>query len=110
MARQSGGRKARRALRCAPLADALKPVHPGEAGGQFRPLKDADVEAVNENIFRILEEVGFSEATPHCIETCTAAGAVLGNDGRLRMPRSVVENAMALGPAQPGAVRPGPRA
>ena len=96
MARQSGGRKARRALRSAPLADELKPVHPGEAGGQFRPLKDADVEAVNENIFRILEEVGFSEATPHCIETCTAAGAVLGSDGRLRMPRPVVENAMAL--------------
>ena len=96
MARQSGGRKARRALRSAPLDDALKPVRPGEAGGRYRPLKDADVEAVNKNIFRILEQVGFNEATPHCIETCTAAGAVLGSDGRLRMPRPVVENAMAL--------------
>ena len=56
------------------------PFIPGEAGGRYRPLKDADIAAVNENIFRILEEVGFSEATPHCIETCTAAGAVLGND------------------------------
>ena len=96
MARQSGGRKARRALRSAPLADTLKPVHPGETGGQFRPLKDADVAAVKENVFRILEEIGFNQATPHCIEACTGAGAVLGADGRLRMPRAVVENAMAL--------------
>ncbi len=96
MARQSGGRKARRALRSAPLADALKPVHPGEAGGQFQPLKGADVEAINANVFRILEEVGFGDATPHCIETCTSVGAVLGDDGRLRMPRAVVENTMKL--------------
>ena len=95
MARQSGGRKARRALRSAPLAEALKPVHPGETGGQFRPLRGSDLEAVNENIFRILTEVGFGEATPHCIEACTGVGAVLGDDGRLRMPREVVENAMA---------------
>ncbi len=96
MARQSGGRKARRALRSAPLAEALKPVHPGEVGGQFRPLTDTGIEAINENVFRILAEVGFGEATPHCIEACTGAGAVLGNDGRLRMPRAVVENAMKL--------------
>ena len=96
MARQSGGRKARRALRSAPLADALKPVHPGEAGGQFRPLKAADVEAINANVFRILEQVGFGDATPHCIETCTSVGAVLGDDGRLRMPRAVVENTMKV--------------
>ena len=96
MARQSGGREARRALRSAPLADALKPVHPGEVGGQFRPLKDADSAAINDNVFRILGEVGFSEATPHCIEACTGVGAVLGDDGRLRMPRAVVENAMGL--------------
>ena len=96
MARQSGGRKARRALRSAPLAEALKPVHPGEVGGQFRPLTDTGIEAINENVFRILAEVGFGEATPHCIEACTGAGAVLGNDGRLRMPRAVVKNAMKL--------------
>ena len=83
------------ALRSAPLADALKPVHPGEVGGQFRPLKDADIAAINDNVFRILEQVGFSEATPHCIEACTGVGAVLGDDGRLRMPGAVVENAMA---------------
>ena len=94
MARRSGGRQARKAQRSAPLADAIKPVHPGESGGQFKPLTQADVAAITDNIFRILEEVGFADATPHCIDTCTRAGAVLGDDGRLRMPRGLVEQAM----------------
>ncbi len=94
MARRSGGRQARHALRAAPLADDIKPVNPGELGGTYKPLSDANVAAIDENIFRILEEVGFNQATPHCIETCTAYGAVLGDDGRLRFPRDVVEKAL----------------
>ena len=94
MARRSGGRQARQALRSAPLAEEAKPVHPGEEGGRYRPLSDSDVADIDANIFRILEEVGFNDATPHCIETCTAIGAELGDDGRIRMPRDVVENAL----------------
>ena len=94
MARRSGGRRARQALRNAPMAEEMKPVHPGELGGRYRPLSETDIAAIDANVFRILEEVGFSEGTPHCIETCTAVGAVIGDDGRLRMPRHVVENAL----------------
>jgi len=50
--------------------------------------------AIVDNAFRILAEVGFADATPHCIETCTVAGAVLGEDGRLRMPGSLVERTL----------------
>jgi trimethylamine--corrinoid protein Co-methyltransferase len=96
MARRSGGREARKALRSAPLAEETKPVHPGERGGQYRPLSESGIAAINENVFRILAEVGFNDATPHCIEVCTAAGAIMGNDGRLRMPAEVVENALDL--------------
>ncbi|MCH7822431.1 MAG: trimethylamine methyltransferase family protein [Proteobacteria bacterium] len=94
MPRRAGGRQARKALRSAPLAEDVKPVHPGESGGQYRPLSDADVAAIDANIFKILEEIGFNDATPHCIEACTSVGAVLGDDGRVRMPRAVVENAL----------------
>ena len=94
MARRAGGRQARKALRSAPLAEETKPVHPGELGGAYRPLSDSDVAAINENIFRILDEIGFADATPHCIESCTSVGAIMGDDGRLRFPRSVVETAM----------------
>jgi len=96
MAQRSGGRNARLAQRAAPLAPELKPVRPGETGGQFEPLKNEGVAAIRENIFRILAEVGFGDATPHCIEVCTGAGAILGDDGRLRMPREAVERAISL--------------
>ncbi len=96
MARRSGGREARRALRSAPLTKEAKPVHPGESGGQYKPLDAAGIAAIDDNVFRILEEIGFGDATEHCIETCTAFGAVMGDDGRLRMPREVVEKALSL--------------
>ena len=92
--RRAGGRQARRAARAAPLAEAVKPVRPGHSGGQYRPFTGEGVAAVVDNAFRILEKVGFADATPHCIETCTAAGAVLGDDGRLRMPRGLVESTL----------------
>jgi trimethylamine--corrinoid protein Co-methyltransferase len=94
MARRSGGRRARLAERSAPLAESVKPVHPGESGGQYKPLSEQGITAITENIFSLLEEVGFGDATPHCIETCTAMGAIMGNDGRLRMPRAIVETAV----------------
>ena len=94
MARRSGGRRARRAERAAPLAEAIKPVRPGHTGGQYRPLSSDGVAAIADNAFEILQRVGFADATPHCIETCTAAGAVLGGDGRLRMPKGLVERTL----------------
>ncbi len=94
MSRRSGGRKSKVAIRSAPLAEKNKPVHPGELGGQYKPFETNDMEAVIENIYRILEEIGFNEATPHCIKTCTEYGAIMGNDGRLRMPRETVKKAI----------------
>jgi trimethylamine--corrinoid protein Co-methyltransferase len=85
---------ARLAQRSAPLAENIKPVHSGESGGQYKPLDERDIPAITENIYRVLEEIGFGDATPHCIDTCTGAGAVLGNDGRLRMPRELVNSAL----------------
>ena len=94
MPRRAGGRQARHALRSAPLSEETKPVRAGIQGGSYRPLSNSNIAAIDENIFRILEEIGFKDATPHCIETCVAAGAILGDDERLRMPRDVVENAL----------------
>ena len=81
--RKSGGREARIALRNAPLKEEEKPVNAGEKGGRYKPLSDKQVLDIEANIYRILEEVGFGDATPHCIETCVAFGATLGDDGRL---------------------------
>ena len=43
----------------------MKPVRPGERGGRYHPFTDQDLETIVENIYRILEEVGFKDATPH---------------------------------------------
>ncbi len=94
MARRSNARAAKIAQRTAALAEDLKPVHPGETGGQYRPLSESDVEQIHATVFRILEEVGFADATEHCIETCTRVGAIYGDDERLRFPRAVIEAAM----------------
>ncbi|MCS5610196.1 MAG: trimethylamine methyltransferase family protein, partial [Candidatus Poribacteria bacterium] len=96
MTRRRGGRKAKVAIRSAPLSEKSKPVHPGESGGQYKPLTDEGVGDIIENSFRILEEIGFNQATPHCIETCTAFGAVMSDDGRLRFPREVVKKAIEI--------------
>ena len=93
MARRSGGRQAKIALRKAALADDLRPVRAGIPGGQYRPLKDDDVESINATVFKILEEVGFADATEHCIKACTAIGAIY-QDERIKFPRAVVEDAM----------------
>ncbi len=95
MARRSGSRQAKIALRKAALAEDLRPVRAGISGGQYRPLKDSDVELINDTVFKILEEVGFADASEHCIEVCTAIGAIYGDDERLRFPPAVVEDAMA---------------
>ncbi len=94
--RRPGGREARRALRTAPLAEAIRPVRAGLEGGHYRPLSDAAVQKVHQTALRMLEEIGLADAPESGIEAMTAAGAILGDDGRLRFPPALVEDMLAL--------------
>jgi len=94
--RRSGGREARRAVRAAPFTDELKPVRAGLEGGRYRPLGDADVLRIHEAALDLLERLGFGNAPPSTVAACTKAGAVLGDDGRLRFPRACVEHTLAI--------------
>ncbi|WP_373635752.1 trimethylamine methyltransferase family protein [Yoonia sp. SS1-5] len=94
--RRSGGRAARVALRAAPLADHLRPVRPGMAGGLYSPLTDADVSRIHNAALNALEQIGLSLAPQSGIDAMTAAGAILGDDGRLRFPRALVEDMLAI--------------
>ncbi|PUB17576.1 trimethylamine methyltransferase family protein [Yoonia sediminilitoris] len=94
--RRTGGRAARVALRSAPLADNVRPVRAGLSGGQYKPLSDADVLCIHGAALDALEQIGLSQAPPSGIEIMTRAGAVLGDDGRLRFPRALVEDMLAL--------------
>ncbi len=93
--RRVGGRAARRASRAAPLPAAVRPVRPGMTGGRFKPLTNGEIERIHRTALRALEEVGLADAPESGIEAMTAAGAILGDDGRLRYPRSLVEDMLA---------------
>ena len=93
--KRSGGRAARVALRNAPLAEDMRPVRAGLSGGQYKPLSDADVLRIHHAALDALEQIGLSQAPPSGVEILTKAGAILGDDGRIRFPRALVEDMLA---------------
>ena len=93
--RRSGGRSARQALRAAPLADDIRPVRAGLSGGLYRPLSDADIQRIHLAALDAMEQIGFADAPPSGIKALTEAGAELGEDGRIRIPRALTEDMLA---------------
>ncbi|SMP12572.1 trimethylamine methyltransferase family protein [Shimia sagamensis] len=93
--RRSGGRSARRAARAAPLAQDIRPIRAGMEGGQYKPLTDSDMMRIHETALDALEQIGLADAPQSGIDILTAAGALLGEDGRLRFPRALVEDMLA---------------
>jgi len=94
--RRAGGREARRAARMAPLSEDIRPVRPGLPGGQYKPLTDAGVARIHQAALEALETIGLSQAPQSGVEIMTAAGAIQGDDGRLRFPRALVEDMLAV--------------
>lgn len=93
--RRSGGRSARRIARSNPLADTMRPVRPGMSGGTYSPLSDAAMQRIHEAVLDALEHIGLADAPPSGIAYMTKAGAILGDDGRLRFPRALIEDTIA---------------
>ncbi len=94
--RRGGGRAARKAARTAPLPADMRPVRPGLEGGTYRPLSDADMEKINNTALAALEDIGLIDAPPSGVEILTRAGAMAGDDGRIRFPRALVEDMLAI--------------
>ncbi len=96
MSRRAGGRVARHALRAAPLAEDVKPVHPGQTGGCYKPLNDDQLKRIHDAMLDLLENVGFARAIPSTIELVTKAGGKITQDGRLTFPRELIEWALEV--------------
>jgi trimethylamine---corrinoid protein Co-methyltransferase len=92
---RSGGRNARRAARAAPLDAATRPIRAGMEGGRYKPLTGADVLKIHEAALEALETIGLADAPASGVEILTGAGAILGDDGRIRFPRPLVEDMLA---------------
>ena len=93
--RRAGGRAARKAARAAPLSEAMRPVRPGMQGGTYKPLTQLDMERINEAALCALEEIGLADAPQSGIDIMVGTGAILGDDGRLRYPRALIEDMLA---------------
>ncbi len=96
MSRRAGGRAARVAARAAPLPENVRPIRPGLPGGAYKPLDQLGMDRIHAAALDALEQVGLSQAPPSGIEAMTQAGATLGDDGRLRYPRALVEDTLAM--------------
>ena len=55
----------------------------------------AGVQAVDVTVYQILEEIGLSQAPDSGVKYMTDAGAIFGDDGRLRFPRGLIEGTLA---------------
>ena len=93
---RSGGRAARHAMRAAPLTEDKRPIRAGMSGGTYNPLSDADVARIYEAALVALEQIGLIDAPESGVQVMTAAGAIYGDDKRLRFPRALVEKMLAL--------------
>ena len=92
VSRRAGGRSARVAARAAKLDESQRPIRAGMSGGRYSPLDPIDVEKIHATALTALEEIGLADAPPSGIEILTGAGAILGDDGRIRFPRALVED------------------
>lgn len=64
-------------------------------GGLYQPLSSQQIQAIHGAILNILEKIGISFAAENVVERVVGAGGTLGDDGRLRMPGELVEEALA---------------
>ncbi len=94
--RRGGGRAGRLAVRSAPLADNIRPIRPGLSGGQYKPLTEAGVRRIHEAALDAMETIGFADAPPSGVEILLNAGCIQGDDGRIRFPRALVEDMLAI--------------
>lgn len=95
LSRRAGGRSARRSARSAPLAEHLRPVRPGMPGGKYAPLTAENEQRIHHAVLDALEQIGLADAPPSGIEHLTRAGAIYGEDGRIRFPRALIEDTIA---------------
>lgn len=90
---RAGGRAQRLIKRAAkPMID---PCPPGQAGGLYKPLSDADLAAIFQTALRLLSSLGMGDVPPRLHADLLAAGASDTGTGRVTFPATLVEDAIA---------------
>ncbi|MGH1464869.1 MAG: trimethylamine methyltransferase family protein [Cognatishimia sp.] len=87
-----GGRRERLAMRAA--KPALDPCPPGQPGGNYKPLTEAELHRIYDSALDLLEKLGIGEVPARLHADLVAVGAVDNGQGRLLFPPSLVEEAI----------------
>ena len=90
---RAGGRSERKRVRAAGPVE--NPCPPGQTGGQYRPLADADMQAIFETALELLRDPGMGEVPAIVEQAALAQGAFLNDAGRTCFPRALIEDAIA---------------
>ncbi len=104
---RAGGREAHRLRRAA--SGASQAVWPGMAGGAYKPLSERDIQRIHSTALDLLENIGIADAIPEILHYALAKGCTLGEDGRLRFPRALVEDLTDISAKSYLAYAPDPR-
>lgn len=68
-------------------------------GGALLPLSPADRDAIIDSAFAMLETIGMADAPPPFENRLIELGAARRNDGRVLLPRPMIESALARQPS-----------
>ncbi len=87
-----GGRSERLALRAKP--PKFDPCPPGQIGGAYKPLTEAELEKIYETALDLLDRLGMGEVPDRLRKDLLAVGAKDNGEGRIQFPPSLVEAAI----------------
>ncbi len=87
-----GGREGRLAQRAA--KPAFDPCPPGQIGGMYKPLSEADLRRIYDTALDLLEKLGIGEVPERLRNDLLAVGAVDNGMGRVLFPPELVEEAI----------------
>lgn len=87
------GRKGRLAKRAA--KPVLDPCPPGQIGGTYKPLTEADVARIYDTALNLLAHLGLGEVPARLHTDLCKVGAIDDGAGRILFPRTLVKNAIA---------------
>ncbi|NOD95350.1 trimethylamine methyltransferase [Ruegeria sp. HKCCD4884] len=87
-----GGRRERLAARAA--KPAVDPCPPGQVGGAYKPLSDADLRRIYDTALDLLEQLGVGEVPDRLQKDLLAIGAIDNGKGRVLFPPKLVEEAI----------------
>ncbi len=96
--RRRSGRKSRLAQRAAP--PKVNPAPPGPKGGRYQPLGEPELLSIFQTALRLLEELGMGEVPDRLATALCSAGAKPLDNGRISMPRALVESCIGCAAKQ----------